>query len=134
MTIIQSQRSHAMDQERASSDSLYSPITPRDLEAHSIFPTRHIGPRDHDGLAMLQSIGLNSMDALIDEVVPSDIRLDGTLDLPEASTEYTLWHELRETAEKNKVYRSCIGMGYVGTNTPGVILRNVMEKDRKSNV
>ncbi len=127
MTIIQSQRSHAMDQERASSDSLYSPITPRDLEAHSIFPTRHIGPRDHDGLAMLQSIGLNSMDALIDEVVPSDIRLDGTLDLPEASTEYTLWHELRETAEKNKVYRSCIGMGYVGTITPGVILRNVME-------
>tara|TARA_R110002072_G_scaffold65908_1_gene162908 strand:- start:33234 stop:36155 length:2922 start_codon:yes stop_codon:yes gene_type:complete len=116
-----------MDQERASSDSLYSPITPRDLEAHSIFPTRHIGPRDHDGLAMLQSIGLNSMDALIDEVVPSDIRLDGTLDLPEASTEYTLWHELRETAEKNKVYRSCIGMGYVGTITPGVILRNVME-------
>ncbi len=127
MTIIQSQRSHAMDQERASSDSLYSPITPRDLEAHSIFPTRHIGPRDHDGLAMLQSIGLDSMDALIDEVVPSDIWLDGTLDLPEASTEYTLWHELRETAEKNKIYRSCIGMGYVGTITPGVILRNVME-------
>ena len=127
MTIIQSQRSQAMDHVRVSSDSSYTPITPRDLDAHSIFPTRHIGPRAHDGLDMLRSIGLDSMDALIDQVVPRDIRLNGSLDLPEASTEYTLWHDLRKTAEKNKLFRSCIGMGYVGTITPGVILRNVME-------
>ena len=51
----------------AKSTSSYTPITPSDLEAHSIFSTRHIGPREHDAQAMLQSIGLSSMDALIDQ-------------------------------------------------------------------
>ncbi len=111
----------------AESSSSYSPITPSDLRAHSIFSTRHIGPRDDDGQAMLEFIGLGSMDELIDQVVPGDIRLDGDLDLPEARTEYKLWHDLRKIAEKNKLFRSCIGMGYVGTITPAVILRNVLE-------
>ncbi len=111
----------------AKSVSPYTPITPSDIQAHSIFSTRHIGPRDADGQAMLESIGLGSMDALIDQVVPADIRFDGSLDLPEARTEYTLWHDLRKIAEKNKLFRSCIGMGYVGTITPAVVLRNVLE-------
>jgi len=111
----------------ANSTASYSPITPMDLEAHSIFSTRHIGPREHDAKAMLESIGLDSLDALIDQVVPADIRLDGDLDLPAARTEYKLWHDLQELAKKNKLFRSCIGMGYVGTITPGVILRNVLE-------
>ena len=123
MTTTQSQGHPLM----AQSTPAYSPITPSDIEAHSIFSTRHIGPRDHDGLTMLQSIGLDSMDALIDQVVPADIRLDGSLDLPDARTEYKLWHDLRQIAEKNKLFRSCIGMGYVGTITPGVVLRNVLE-------
>ena len=70
----------------ANSTASYSPITPMDLEAHSIFSTRHIGPREHDAKAMLESIGLDSLDALIDQVVPADIRLDGDLDLPAART------------------------------------------------
>jgi glycine cleavage system P protein (glycine dehydrogenase) len=111
----------------AKSTSPYSPITPSDLQAHSIFSTRHIGPRDTDGNAMLKSIGLSSMEELIDQVVPADIRLAGSLDLPEARTEYTLWHDLRKIAEKNKLFRSCIGMGYTGTITPTVVLRNVLE-------
>ncbi len=111
----------------AQSSSSYTPITPNDIEAHSIFSTRHIGPRMHDAAGMLESIGLSSFDELIDQVVPADIRLQGELDLPAARTEYKLWHDLREIAEKNKLFRSCIGMGYVGTITPTVILRNVLE-------
>ncbi|MGV6815372.1 MAG: aminomethyl-transferring glycine dehydrogenase [Phycisphaerales bacterium] len=120
MTTIQTQGRPAM--------SSHTPlITPADLAAQAIFPSRHIGPRDHDGQAMLQAIGLDSLDELIDQVVPADIRLDGDLDLPSARTEYKLWHVLRKIAEKNKLFRSCIGMGYVGTVTPPVILRNILE-------
>lgn len=105
----------------------YSPITPADIEAQAQFATRHIGPRDSDIAEMLSTLGVADMDSFIAEVVPSDIRLDALLDLPTARTEYKLWHDLREIAEKNKLFRSCIGMGYVGTITPAVILRNVLE-------
>jgi glycine dehydrogenase len=111
----------------AKSTISYSPITPSDIQAHALFSTRHIGPNEHDTSEMLESIGLSSMDQLIDQVVPADIRLKGTLNLPTERTEYKLWHDLRQIAEKNKLFRSCIGMGYVGTITPAVILRNVLE-------
>lgn len=127
MTTTQTQGRPLMAKSTPSHRSPYSPITPGDIEAQAIFSTRHIGPRDADGAAMLDAIGLDSMDALVDQVVPADIRLDGPLDLPEARTEYKLWHDLRQIAEKNKLFRSCIGMGYVGTITPAVILRNVLE-------
>ncbi len=123
MTTIRTQGHPIM----AKSVSPYTPITPSDIQAHSIFSTRHIGPRDADGQAMLESIGIGSMDELIDQVVPADIRFAGSLDLPAARTEYTLWHDLRKIAEKNKLFRSCIGMGYAGTITPAVVLRNVLE-------
>ena len=105
----------------------YSPITPADSEAQALFPTRHIGPRVADVDAMLSAVGASDMDTFIGEVVPADIRLDRLLDLPTARTEYKLWHDLRQIAENNKLFRSCIGMGYVGTITPPVILRNVLE-------
>ena len=105
----------------------YTPITPADIEAQALFATRHIGPREEDIDEMLRQLGASDMDAFINEVVPSDIRLEGLLDLPTARTEYKLWHDLRQIAEKNKLFRSCIGMGYVGTITPPVILRNVLE-------
>lgn len=111
----------------ADAQSPYSPITPADIEARALFSTRHIGPRDHDLQEMLAAVGAASMDEFIAQVVPGDIRLDRALDLPAARTEYTLWHDLRKIAEKNKLFRSCIGLGYVGTITPPVILRNVME-------
>ena len=123
MTSTPTQGRHMM----AQSPSPYSPITPSDIEAQSVFPSRHIGPREDDAAEMLRAIGLKSMDELIDQVVPGDIRLEGNLDLPEARTEYQLWHDLRQIAEKNKLFRSCIGMGYTGTITPPVVLRNILE-------
>ena len=91
------------------------------------FQARHIGPRADDVDAMLSAVGAGSMEALISEVVPPDIRLGRALDLPAARDEWTLLRDLSEIAEKNTVFRSCIGMGYHGTITPPVILRNVME-------
>lgn len=97
------------------------------LDDRARFEVRHIGPREHDIASMLEVVGAPSLSAFIDQVVPADIRLDRLLDLPAARDEWTLLRDLSETAEKNRVYRSCIGMGYHGTITPTVILRNVME-------
>ena len=76
---------------------------------------------------MLDTVGVASMDALIDATVPDAIRLRRRLDLPEPHGESEVLAELRAMAEKNQVYRSYIGMGYYGTLTPGVILRNILE-------
>ena len=91
------------------------------------FVGRHVGPRDADVDAMLEALGEDTLDAFIDQVVPTSIRMDGELDLPAARSERVLLRDLREIAQKNKVFRTCIGMGYVGTVTPGVIGRNVFE-------
>ena len=91
------------------------------------FVGRHVGPSEGDVAAMLSVVGAGSLDSFIDEVVPASIRMEGELDLPVARSERVLLRDLRAIAEKNKVFRSCIGMGYVGTVTPGVIGRNVFE-------
>ncbi|MCR9076393.1 MAG: glycine dehydrogenase (aminomethyl-transferring), partial [bacterium] len=127
MSTIESRGRNAMSNTDSGTRDPYSPITPADIEAQAQFATRHIGPRDSEIAEMLSAVGAADMDSFIAEVVPSDIRLDALLDLPTARTEYKLWHDLHEIAEKNKLFRSCIGMGYVGTITPAVILRNVLE-------
>lgn len=76
---------------------------------------------------MLETIGVRSLDQLIDETVPDKIRLKKEMDLPEALTEFDFLNELKRTAAKNKVYKTYIGMGYHGTITPSVILRNVFQ-------
>ena len=76
---------------------------------------------------MLERIGLPSLEALVDETVPADIRFQGDLDLPTARTEHALLQDLHAMASENKVMRSCIGMGYADTIVPPVILRNVLE-------
>jgi glycine dehydrogenase len=91
------------------------------------FVKRHIGPRSHDVTRMLQAIGLDSLDELVNEAVPATIRMDGYLDLDPPQSESAVLQELRQMAEKNKVFRSFIGMGYYGTITPPVIQRNVLE-------
>jgi glycine dehydrogenase len=91
------------------------------------FQSRHIGPRAADLSAMLEAVGASSVDALIDEIVPSDIRLKGPLALPAAEAESAYLSRLRGIAERNQVWRSYIGMGYYDTITPAVILRNVFE-------
>jgi glycine dehydrogenase len=104
--------------------------TPRsldDLEAHDEFVARHVGPDVDDQAAMLAALGLDSLEALADAVVPSSIRLDKPLALAEARTEVEALAELRAIAEHNQRLTSLIGCGYSGTITPGVILRNVLE-------
>lgn len=91
------------------------------------FVGRHVGPDESEVAAMLAVVGSPSMGAFIDEVVPASIRMDRELELPVARSERVLLRDLRVIAEKNKVFRTCIGMGYVGTITPGVIGRNVFE-------
>ena len=76
---------------------------------------------------MLGVIGTKSLDSLIDEIIPSDIRASRSLDLPVAETEFGYHQRLRGIAAENRVFRSYIGMGYHDTITPPVILRNVFE-------
>jgi glycine dehydrogenase len=92
-----------------------------------IFQARHLGPRDRDLPRMLQAIGASSLDALIDDIVPADIRLRTALKLPDAEGEAAYHRRLRTIAAKNRVCRSYIGLGYHDTVTPAVIARNVFE-------
>jgi len=91
------------------------------------FVCRHNGPNASEIKAMLEKIGVSSLDQLIDETVPSSIRLKAPMNLPEGLNEYQFLTHLREVAGKNKLFRSFIGMGYYNTITPGVILRNILE-------
>src|SRR6201981_2795560 len=91
------------------------------------FARRHIGPSEDDVRAMVDELGFNSLDALINAVVPKSIRLDRQLNLPEAKSETEALAELRAIANKNKIARSFIGAGYSDCITPPVIQRNVLE-------
>jgi glycine dehydrogenase len=91
------------------------------------FADRHIGPNAHETDAMLRTIGVDSLETLIDQTVPSQIRNAGELNLPAALTEHEYLAYLRTVAAKNKVFRTYIGLGYHATITPAVILRNVFE-------
>jgi glycine dehydrogenase len=91
------------------------------------FADRHIGPSADELARMLDTVGYASTDALIDAAVPAAIRAERPLDLPPARSEPAALARLRELAEKNQVRTSMIGLGYYGTVTPGVILRNVLE-------
>ncbi|MCA9303522.1 MAG: aminomethyl-transferring glycine dehydrogenase [Phycisphaerales bacterium] len=97
------------------------------LDAPALFPSRHIGPRDADLTAMLKTLNASSVEEFVAQVVPADIRFDGLLDLPDARTEFELLRDLKKIASRNTIYRSCIGMGYHGTITPSVVLRNILE-------
>src|SRR5947208_5274863 len=91
------------------------------------FQSRHIGPDAAERDAMLKVVGAASLDALMDEAIPRRIRLSKPPDLPAPKSEYEFLRDLRRTASRNRVYRSYIGLGYYGTVTPSVILRNVLE-------
>jgi len=98
-----------------------------DLSSPHHFADRHVGPTPDDVDAMLDALGVDSLDALIDEAVPSAIRSDRPLDLPDAVTEQDLLAEAEQLAGENEVYRSFIGMGYHDTHTPPVIQRDILE-------
>ncbi len=91
------------------------------------FVTRHVGPRENDIKDMLEAVGVSSMDELIEQTVPANIRLKEPLKLQEGLTERRYYRRILDLAAKNKVFNTYIGMGYYDTITPAVILRNVLE-------
>ncbi|MCC7427243.1 MAG: aminomethyl-transferring glycine dehydrogenase [Alphaproteobacteria bacterium] len=97
------------------------------LEARDEFIARHIGPREADIAAMLAAVGVPSVAALIERTVPAGIRLKRPSALGAPRPEAEVAAELAALAARNLVARSYIGMGYHGTHTPGVVLRNVLE-------
>ncbi|WP_018149850.1 aminomethyl-transferring glycine dehydrogenase [Leeia oryzae] len=97
-----------------------------ELEQHDDFQRRHIGPSRNDQAKMLSTLGFDSIDALMEAIVPANIRRDA-MPLPGARTEAEVLAELKEIAGENQIFKSYIGMGYYGTHTPGVIQRNILE-------
>ena len=102
------------------------------LGAHDRFQPRHLGPSEGEMVQMLQSLGCTSLDQLMAQTIPASIRLPRALQLEGLPTDGLGESEALAALSKmmhegNQVFRSCIGMGYYGTLTPGVILRNILE-------
>lgn len=92
------------------------------------FVNRHNGPVAQDDVRkMLETIGVSSVDELINKTVPSGIRMQSPLNVSGGTSEQELLKQLKQVASKNKIFKSYIGMGYYNCYTPGVILRNIME-------
>jgi len=91
------------------------------------FASRHIGPRDTEKEQMLQAIGAASIDQLMDETIPDNIRLREAMNLPPAMTEQEFMEHIESLGRENSIFKSYIGMGYHGTIMPGVIQRNILE-------
>lgn len=98
------------------------------FESHqNEFPARHIGPNEADTEAMLRTIGVNSLEELVNRTVPETIRMNHALDIPAAMSESDYLHHIKEVSLKNKLFKTYIGQGYYDTHTPAVILRNIFE-------
>jgi len=91
------------------------------------FALRHLGPRESDLNHMLKTIGVDSLDQLIYETIPDDIRLKNDLNLEAPMSEYEYLTHIQELGKKNKVFKSYIGLGYHPTIIPAVIQRNIFE-------
>jgi len=91
------------------------------------FARRHNGPFGNEINQMLGKIGVGSLDQLIDETVPSSIRMKEPLNLPKGMNEYQYLNHIRSIGAKNKLFKTFIGLGYYNTITPAVILRNILE-------
>jgi len=97
------------------------------LSTQNEFVGRHNGPNKSDQQKMLDAINAVSLDALIEETVPAQIRLEKPMTLAEAKSEADMLVAMREFADQNQIKRTFIGQGYYNTFTPNVILRNVLE-------
>ncbi len=103
------------------------PFEPTEYDPYDFANRRHIGPSPEEMAEMLQVLGADSLEALIDETVPASIRQAEPLDFGPPKSERELMHDLRMVAAKNKVLVSLIGQGYHGTVTPPAIQRNILE-------
>jgi glycine dehydrogenase len=106
---------------------IYFSVSSINLYSTDNFVNRHIGTFENSEKAILSAIGVDSLDQLIDETIPSSIRKQGKLNLPAAQSEYVYLKELKKKAAKNKIFRSNIGLGYYNNITPAVIRRNILE-------
>ena len=97
------------------------------LKHPDLFSERHIGPSDSEIESMLKYIGQGDLTAMTEATVPADIRLENNLKLPAPLHEHEVIHSLRQVAERNKVFRSYIGMGYHNCIVPPVIQRKLLE-------
>ncbi|WP_299127252.1 aminomethyl-transferring glycine dehydrogenase [uncultured Winogradskyella sp.] len=91
------------------------------------FALRHIGPNSEEQKAMLNTIGVTSIDQLVSETIPKGIRLKKDLDLDPAKSEHEYLNHIYKLSQLNKVYKSYIGLGYHPSNLPAVIQRNILE-------
>ncbi len=89
------------------------------------FLSRHNGPQSEDVKHMLHKMGLSSVDHLIDETIPANIRLKNDLNIGEGMDEYSYLQHVRQIANQNKLFKTYIGLGYYNTIVPSVIMRNV---------
>lgn len=103
------------------------PFQPTDYLPYDFANRRHIGPSPDEMAEMLKVVGVDSLEALIDQTVPRAIRQEVPLSFGKAQSERLMLRRMREVAGKNKVLTSLIGMGYHGTVTPPAIQRNILE-------
>ena len=100
---------------------------PTGYDPYDFANRRHVGPSPQEMSGMLEVLGVDSLDQLIEETVPQAIRQDRPLELGPPLTERELLWELRQIARKNAVFSSMIGQGFHGTVTPPAIQRNILE-------
>jgi len=98
-----------------------------DIHSFGRFSRRHLGSNAVEVEAMLQTLGFSNLEELLERTVPENIRFRENLNLPAALTEEAALHSLAEIAAENKVFTTCIGMGYSDCHTPAVIRRNILE-------
>ena len=91
------------------------------------FASRHLGPKEEEITKMLNTLEVDSVEELLSQTLPQDIRLDQPLTLPEGVSEYRFLNQLRALSDENKLFETYIGLGYHPTITPAVILRNIFE-------
>ena len=88
---------------------------------------RHLGLTARDNAKMINEIGIDSIDELIEKTIPESIRSTSKLGIGDGLDEFSYLQKTKDIANKNKVYRNYIGTGYYGTVTPSVIQRNILE-------
>ncbi len=102
-------------------------FTPTDYLPYDFANRRHIGPSPKEMAQMLATLGVSTLDELIDQTVPASIRQTEPLSFEKPRSERELLWEMREIAKKNEVFTTMVGQGYYGTTTPPAILRNILE-------
>ena len=91
------------------------------------FIRRHIGPSNNEQQKMLKDLNFKSLDEFINSTIPEKIQFKGELNIGEPNSEYEALRKLKAISKKNQIYSNFIVMGYYGTYTPYVILRNILE-------